>query len=280
MTAAPPSWTIWGGGYGGYSRTAGDANHSERTIRDLGFAAGVDFQLLPDSTVGFAGGFGGTSFALSDGLSSGHSQDFQAAVFGSTQFEAAYISGALVYGYHAMTTNRTLTIAGSDRFQSDFGSHSVAGEVEVGYNVGLLTPYAAVRAQSYMAPGYAETTTSGSSIFALNYNGQNATMVRIEIGTHLGWTTALSDDKQLSLHSTIAWAHDYASGTAPTASFQSLPGSGFTLGGAEAAADSLLLSIGADLAFDNGFTLATSLDSAFTSNSQTYAGKIKLGYRF
>ena len=280
VAATVPNWTIWGGGYGGYSRTAGNDSNAERTIRDFGFAAGVDFQLMPDSTIGFAGGIGGTNFALSDGLSSGHSQDFQAAVFGTTAVDSLYVSGALAYGYHAMTTNRTVTIAGVDQFGAEFGSHSLAGEVEVGYNIGLLTPYAAVRAQSYMAPAYAETTQSGASTFALNYDAQNASTVRLEIGTHLGWSTDLGDDKQLSLHSTIAWAHDYQSGTAQTASFQALPGSSFTLGGAEASADSLLLSVGADLAFDNGFSLAATLDSAFSSNSQNYAGKIKLGYSF
>ncbi|WP_092181682.1 ice-binding family protein [Devosia sp. YR412] len=283
QTPAPRSnWTIWAGGYGGYSDTTGNAGQgsSSRMVRDAGFIAGVDFHLDDNSSFGVAGAVGGTGFSLSDGLSSGRSQDFQAAVFGSTQFEAAYLRGALSYGYRAMSTTRAVTLAGFDQYAASFGTHTVAAELEAGYNLGLLTPYAAVRAQNFSAPAYAETTQAGSSIFALNYDAQTATALRVEIGTRIGWTTDLGDDKQLRLQSSIAWAHDFVSGPAPTASFQALPGSRFSLAGAEGSADSLLLSAGAELLFDNGLSLAASVDSAFAQNSQSYAGKLKLGLSF
>jgi uncharacterized protein with beta-barrel porin domain len=50
--------------------------------------------------------------------------------------------------------------------------------------------------------------------------------------------------------------------------------------GAQAGADSVLLSAGAEVKFFNGFALAGWFDSAFADNSQIYAGNVRVSYRW
>ena len=39
---------------------------------------------------------------------------FQGGVYGSTHWGAAYLSGALSYSWHDVTTDRTVSVAGTD----------------------------------------------------------------------------------------------------------------------------------------------------------------------
>ena len=61
-----PHWSVWGGGYGGYSRSGGnplvEGSH-ELTSRTAGFAAGMDHRIAPGTIFGFALAGGGTGWS-------------------------------------------------------------------------------------------------------------------------------------------------------------------------------------------------------------------------
>ena len=80
-------WSVWGGAFGGYNRTAAIRRWPAATIspRAGGFAGGLDYRVAPDTVVGFALAGGGTNWGLADGLGSGKSDAFQAGVYGSTR---------------------------------------------------------------------------------------------------------------------------------------------------------------------------------------------------
>ena len=161
-------WGVWGGGYGGQNITTGDASAGthDRTARVYGIAAGLDYRITPDTVVGFALGGGGTNFGLAGGYGSGSSDMFQAAIYSMTRINAAYISGALAYGWHHVTTDRFLTVAGTDHLTADFDANSFGGRIEGGYRFAIpglyyvpsfgITPYAAVQVQTYLTPSYSE----------------------------------------------------------------------------------------------------------------------------
>src|SRR5262249_17494245 len=51
-----PRWTAWGGAYGGSNRTSGDlavSGSHDLSARAVGFAAGLDYRLTPDTVAGF-----------------------------------------------------------------------------------------------------------------------------------------------------------------------------------------------------------------------------------
>ncbi len=271
-------WGIWGQAYGGLNKTGGDTNAGthDTTARTYGLATGADYHATPDLLLGFALAGGGTNYGLSDGLGGGHSDVFQIGVYGSKQFGAAYLSAALSYALHWMTTDRTVTVAGTDRLTADFNAHSFGGRLESGYlfNTAFvgITPYAALQVQNFRTPSYSETAASGSAAFALAYDAKSTTTTRTELGAWFDKVVALANGNALALRTRAAWAHDHSSGQGISAAFQTLPGAAFSVNGAAPVANSALLSAGGEFRLASGMSFGAKFDGEFANRSQTYAG--------
>ena len=272
-----PQWTIWAAGFGGSSLTEGNTSTGshDRTVHDYGVALGLDYQLTEEALVGIAVSAGGTDFALADGMGSGSSQMLQGAIYGRADGGTAYISGALAYAYHDVSTERSINVAGLDTFEAKFGAQNIGGEIEVGYHLGWFTPYAAVRGQTVFTPAYDETTTSGASTFALGYAENQTLSARIEVGAMVDWEASF-ETGTIGLHLGAAWAHGLYADNDVEAEFLALPGSPFIIEGAKPAQDSVLLSAGAEIGFDSGFTLAGTINGELSENVQSYGGSLKL----
>jgi uncharacterized protein with beta-barrel porin domain len=287
----PRRWNIWAAGYGGQNNTTGDpmlVGSHDRSERTIGLAAGIDYRVTPYTVAGFALGGGGTNFGLSGGLGGGRSDMLQAAVYSMTRVDAAYLSAALAYAWHRVSTERVLSVAGTDDLTAKFSANNVGGRIEGGYRFAIpgvfflpgfgLTPYAAFQEQAFRTPSYSESAASGSPTFALAYGAQTTTTIRTELGTWFDRSIALDGGAILTLHGREAWAHDHWSDPRITAMFQSLPGSSFTVLGAAPARDLLLSSAGAEVRFRNGISVAGWFDSELANRSQTYTGTARLSY--
>jgi uncharacterized protein with beta-barrel porin domain len=290
----PRRWGVWAAGYGGTTSTNGDlATGTHNTSGSAyGVATGFDYRVTPDTKIGFALAGGHTNFGVAENLGGGHSDMLQAAIYGRTYFDAAYVAGALAYAWHDVTTDRYLSLAGTDHLTASFSAHNIAARIEGGYRFALpeflgwwpghgwFTPYGAVQAQAFFTPAYSESAISGSSVFALNYNSRTTTDVRTELGF---WTTRaipLNDGAVLSLRTRTAWAHDFWSDPSVVATFQSLPGSAFSVTGATPVSDSALFLAGAEIRYRNGWSIAGWFDSDLAPRSQTYTGTARLRYVF
>jgi uncharacterized protein with beta-barrel porin domain len=286
----PSRWGIWAGAYGGQYNVAGDAlaGTSAWSASAYGGALGIDYRATPYTTVGVALAGGRINYDLSGGLGGGSGEMFQSAVYSLTRVNAAYVSAALAYGWYRMSTDRVVTLTGIDDLTADFDANNVGGRIEGGYRFaspgvfGLpgfgFTPYGALQAQYFMTPSYQETAASGASTFALAYNAQTAIMTQTELGAWFDEHVSLSNGTSLALWSRAAWAYDRWSGTNMTAAFEALPGSTFSLIGAVPGPDSLLASVGAQISFENGISLAGEFDSQLSEDSQTYGGFARLRY--
>jgi uncharacterized protein with beta-barrel porin domain len=287
----PRSWGIWAAGYGGQANAAGDAlgvGSHDRSVSAVGFATGLDYRVTPYTVAGFALAGGGTRYGLSDGLGSGRSDMFQAAVYSTTRVDAAYVSAAIAYGFHQFNTDRFVTVAGTDHLAADFAANNIGGRLEGGYRFAIpsvgwpgqsgFTPYAAVQVQAFRTPSYSETALSGASVFALSYDARTITTSRTELGTWLDWSIPVDSGTTLSLLGRAAWAHDYWSAPNITAGFQALPGSIFVVTGAAPATDLLLASAGLEIGFRNGFSVGARFDGEFAENSRKYSGMGRLRY--
>jgi uncharacterized protein with beta-barrel porin domain len=286
----PRRWSVWAAGYGGQSNSAGDAlaGSHNRSVSAFGYASGLDYLVTPYTVVGFALAGGGTNYGVS-GFGSGHSDMFQAALYSTTRIHAAYVSAALAYAWYRVSTDRTVTVAGTDHLTADFSANNVGGRVEGGYRFAIpnvlgwpgqsgFTPYAAAQVQAFRMPSYSETAVAGSSVFALSYDARTTTTIRTELGAWYDWSTPLDHYTALILRTRAAWAHDHWSAPSVTASFQALPGSSFTVFGAPPASDLLLASAVSELWFRNGFSLSALFDGEFAEHSQKYAGTGQLRY--
>jgi outer membrane autotransporter protein len=168
-------------------------------------------------------------------------------------------------------------------------AYNIAGRVETGYRFALpdmgivpgtsgITPYAALQAQQFRTDAYSEVSDSGSNAFALDYAAQTALAIHTEIGVKFDHSMILSPDAILTLRSRIGWGHDENDDMNATASFQAMPGSSFTVYGAEGASDSLLLSGGAELSLSNGFSLLAMVDGSIAKGAHSYAATGRISY--
>jgi len=278
--AYDPRWNVWAAGYGGTQTTDGNGavGSNTATSRLFGTAVGADYRFSPDTLAGFALAGGGTSFSVANG-GSGRSDLFQAGAFVRHTVGAAYLSGALAYGWQDITTNRTVTAAGADQLQARFNANAYAGRLEGGYRVvtpwlgGVgLTPYAAGQFTVFDLPVYAERTLAGSTAFALSYNGRSVTDTRSELGVRADKSFALPD-AILTLRGRAAWAHDFNPDRAIAATFQALPGASFMVNGAAQARDAALTTASAEMTWRNGWSASATFEGEFSNVSRSYAGK-------
>jgi uncharacterized protein with beta-barrel porin domain len=282
---APPRayearWNVWAAGFGGSRTTDGNTTlGSNRTTGSIaGAAVGADHWFSPSTVAGFALAGGGTSFSVANG-GSGRSDLFQAGAFIRHSIASSYITATAAYGWQDISTDRLVTAAGAERLRANFNANAFSGRLEAGRRwalpgfVGIgVTPYAAVQATAFDLPAYAETSATGATGFALNYAGKTVTATRSDFGLR-GDTSFAVTDALLTLRGRAAWAHDYDTDRNVSAVFQSLPGSGFTVSGANAAGDVALTSASAELAFAGGLSLAATFDGEFSDVSRSYAGK-------
>jgi uncharacterized protein with beta-barrel porin domain len=273
-------WSVWAAGFGGSQTTDGNTTlgSNNTTSRVFGVAAGADYRISPTTIAGFALSGGGTSFSVANG-GSGRSDLFQAGAFIRHNAGAAYISGALAYGWQDVTTDRTLTIAGVDRLRAQFNANAFSGRVEGGYRFvspwmgGIgVTPYAAGQFTTFDLPAYAEQVVSGANTFALAYGSRSVTATRSELGLRADKSFAMQT-AILTLRGRVAWAHDFNPDRAIGATFQTLPGASFVVNGARQASDSALTTASAEVKWLSGWSAAATFEGEFSDVTRSYAGK-------
>jgi outer membrane autotransporter protein len=249
------------------------------TASSYGFAAGMDYHAAADTVLGFGLGGGGTNWNLQQALGGGRSDEFQAGVYGTKYFGAAYVAGALSVAENWMHTSRT-SVAG-DQLTASFNAQSFGARLETGYRYAPaaafgFTPYGALQVMTIHTPTYSETDVTGGG-FGLAYNAMDATDTRSELGARFSDQTSVNN-MPLTLRTRLAWAHDWVSDPSLTALFQALPGASFIVNGAMPPKDSALAGAGAELRITPALSLLAKFDGEFARGSQTYAGSGTLRY--
>jgi autotransporter-associated beta strand protein len=273
-------WSVWAAGYGGSQTTDGNTVLGSNNTRSSigGVAVGADYRFSPYTLAGFALAGGATNFSV-NGLGSGRSDLFQAGAFVRHNVGAAYLTGALAYGWQDITTDRTVTVAGTDPLRAQFNANAFSGRAEGGYRFATpwlggigLTPYAAGQFVTFDLPAYAEQVIAGANTFALSYASKSVTDTRSELGLRSDKSFAMQNGI-LTLRGRAAWAHDFNTDRAITPTFQTLPGASFVVNGAAPAHDAALVTASAEMKWLNGFSLAGTFEGEFSKVTASYAGK-------
>lgn len=274
-------------GYGGSQTTRGSSTlgSSNATSRIGGLAVGADYWMAPTTVAGFALAGGGTSFSVAN-AGSGQSDLFQTGAFIRHNVASAYITAAAAYGWQDITTDRTVTIAGTDRLRAEYNASSYSARVEGGDRFVVpsfggvgVTPYAAVQVTAFDLPAYAESANGGGGTFALNYAAKTVTDTRTELGLRSDKSFAVND-AMLTLRGRAAWVHDTNTDRSASATFQSLPGASFVVNGAAVAHDAALTTAAAEMTFRNGVSLAATFEGEFSDVTRSYAGKGVVRYQW
>ena len=278
-------WSVWAAGYGGSQTTDGNSVLGSNNTRSSigGVAVGADYRFSPYTIAGFALAGGATNFSV-NGLGSGRSDLFQAGAFVRHNVGAAYLTGALAYGWQDITTDRTVTVAGTDLLRAQFNANAFSGRVEGGYRFLMpwiggvgLTPYAAGQFVTFDLPAYAEQAIAGANTFALSYAGKSVTDTRSELGLRTDKSYPMPNGI-LTLRGRAAWAHDFNTDRAITPTFQTLPGASFVVNGAALAHDAALVTASAEMKWLSGFSLAGTFEGEFSNVTTSYAGKGMVRY--
>lgn len=287
-----PQFTLWGASYGGVGSITGNAATGAASTQSqvYGIVTGLDDHIAPATVIGFALGGGGTSWQLSQGLGSGHSGMAQASIYGMQHYEPLYVAGALAYSWQGVSTSRTVTLAGFDTLDANFGANVLSARLETGLRLpsdlliashlppnAAITPYGAVQPQVMFVPGYGEYAATGSNQFALSYASQTHSTIRTELGTWFDTDlafTALSFAQAgaLKAYGRIAWAHDFNNESTSVAFFQQLPGSSFLINTAKPAANSALVTSGLEYRLADGWSVLAKFDGEYSPTTSIYAG--------
>src|ERR1019366_10433274 len=203
----------------------------------------------------------------STGSAPGARDLFQAGAFVRHNVGAAYVSGALAYGWQDVTTDRTVTVAGIDRLHAQLNANAWSGRAEGGYRFVTpwmgVTPYAAGQFTTYSLPAYAEQVLAGAGTFSLNYAAKDVTASRSDPGVRTDRSFAMQN-AILTLRGRLAWAHDFNSDRNIAAVFQTLPGASFVVNGAAQAHDEALTTASAEMKWLNGWSAAATFEGEFS----------------
>ena len=275
--AFAPGWSVWAAGYGGAQTTDGNGTTGSNTAtsRVFGAAVGADYRFSANTVAGFALAGGGTNFSVANS-GTGRSDLFQAGAFVRHTVGAAYLSGALAYGWQDVTTNRTVTIAGADQLQARFNANAYSGRVEGGYRFVTpwmgLTPYGAAQFTTFDLPAYAENALVGSNAFALSLrraqrhrHPQRTRPARRQVVRADRCDPHAARPRRLGARLQSRSCHR-----------RHLPGAAgriFVVNGAAQARHSALTTASAEVKWRNGFSVAATFEGEFSNVTRSYAGK-------
>ena len=284
--ALPPvveqNFSVWVAGYGSRSVVDGDTaiGAHDLTVTDRGLAAGLNYTPGDGVGLGIALSMNTAHFDLNQDFGSGRSDSLFLALRGRTTSGSGYLEGAVAMGKSDIETNRTLTVAEIDQFNGQTKGRTLAAHLEAGYRIGMVTPYAALRAKTVKTDAFSETTVSGSSSYALSYGEDTARSLRSELGVGISWPSDLTRAGGASFGLRAAWAHEFADAPASTATFISVPDVSFPVSGAAADRNSLVLAANMQLLARNGFTVDGEVSAEYGGNTRDISGVISAGYRW
>jgi autotransporter-associated beta strand protein len=277
----PAQRNLWLSGFAGSDLASGDTDAGSHKFKDhvSGFAGGADWMVSPNFRLGVAMSAGSSNFHLANDLGLGSIDGYQAGAYGLLRF------GSVLYGAFSgalalddITTNRILTVAGSDQLTAKATAFMMGGRFETGLKLGFVRPYLAFRDQLLSVPAYNETASSGSSTFALSYTARNTNTADVELGIRqatdvpLGrfWTVRFSDQ--------LGWAHDLSGTMSANPQFVSLASSGFTVDGVRVGKDTAVISLGALFRNRKGLGFDLHFNGQSSAASQSYTGVVGLNY--
>ena len=266
--------SLWVNGIGVYSSLQGQASTGSHdlTLQGGGAVLGVEQRINASTVIGAAIADLASSWSLDANLGGGSGNSLQLGLYAHHDLQAGYLSAAMAYGNHWMTTSRSVD---AQTLTAAPWAWTLSGRLEAGYRISqkrsTLTPYAAITVQHYTAPTYGE---SGGDA-ALNVLANGFTDPTTELG--LRWQTVLN---QSTVFLRAAWLHDFNPESIATASFQNLASSAFSIYGAPRAADAALLSAGVDWNLSRNVALKMELGGAFSGQELSANGLAKLSYRW
>jgi uncharacterized protein with beta-barrel porin domain len=278
---------VWASSFAGRSSIAGNPKEDTQSVvaSIVGVTIGADTQLKDGSLLGLSLGRSRQTFAAGTGTGFGKSDDVTITAYARQPlWGAAYIAEALGFGWHKVSTHRTVTVLMTHVLEAEFDAHDVGGRLEGGYNFvlpgrGVLSPFAAIVGDSYAQPAYGEYATRGHNTYAVNYAANTIGTSHVELGTRYYDAFALNPGV-LNLDVALAWQHDLNNNPLVVAQFQTLPGTNFVLRGTSPSIETLLFGLGTRLLIGDRITFGLRGDTRLGARTTIISGSLDFTYRW
>ncbi len=279
--------TLWGSGTGGVSTLRGNAvqGSSTRSETAWSLAAGIDKNVARGINIGAAVSGGRFEGTTANNLGSNSADVFQAGLYGRARFGALSFGAALAYTYFDISSTRNAAVIGLLGINGKTDAHGFSGRFEGAYEAfnlsGLgISPFAAVQGSIFSIGGYTETVGAGqNNAAALRVASSSPGTVRGELGLRLEQQGVINGVQVLAF-ARSAWGIYGARDASATAAFIGLPGSTFTITGAQNDTSTALVAAGLDVKLTPSVTLGGRFDGEYGNRTARSSGTAKLKIAF
>src|SRR5260370_4966863 len=243
----PHQGGAWASGLGGAQGLNADSSTGSAASQQAvgGGAFGADYRVGPQTLVGGAVGFSGSSYTVSATSANGQATGVHFGLYASHDFQPFYVTSALAYSHFDGNATRVVSgIGNTETERASPASNQLARRGTVGrvFDIGQfqgsqmsVTPFAALQPAGLWTPGFSESSVAqtGTGVFALTYQPQSTASLPTFLGAQLDGQTEINA-RPLKAWLRAAWGHCFLSSRSVTAGFTVLPGSSFTGDGARA----------------------------------------------
>jgi uncharacterized protein with beta-barrel porin domain len=200
----------WVRGFGGSGSVEVSTLADDQSLQFGGVAAGYDFALRPQLTVGGLFVFSEATVAQDAPGYSNNIDSWQLGVYGRWQAARAYVDVTAGYSHHDFDSDRTIVLGPSTlQAKSSFVGHSWNSRIESGYGMGpgrVLEPFVAFNHTTQKTDGYAER---GAGALALVTAANTETSLTSELGLRLNFDLPLPSRLTAGVALYGAWAHEF-----------------------------------------------------------------------
>ncbi|MFG1365594.1 autotransporter domain-containing protein [Xanthobacter versatilis] len=275
--ADAPVWIGWAQGYGQWLSTDSNGNAAAADTNLGGVLLGGDVSLA-NTVFGLAAGY--SSASTSTDFASADTETWRIAAYGGARFDAIKLRAGASYGWSSIDTSRFVALTGEAPRASYDGT---AGNLfaEAGYTVALggvaFEPFAGIGWTSVNLGSFAETN---APVAGLASEGTSFDTAYTTLGLRLATTFAVGSGIAVTPHASAGWRHAFGDVVPEAAVAFVNTGTVFGVEGLPIAQDSLVGSLGIDLAFATGVTLTLAYDGMAGDGASYNAGKAALAVKF
>ncbi|THV17281.1 autotransporter domain-containing protein [Rhizobium rhizophilum] len=280
VTPKPAGPVAWAEAYGGWGKSFGENGDADLSNSIGGIAFGID-TAVPDTTwrLGILGGYGAASFELSDGRSSGDSDDFDIGLYGGNQWGPLALRFGALFKHQQVSTERTVDFGGfTDQLSADYGTNTVQAFAELGYEVKVedirLEPFVSLAQVHMHTPAFTEE--GGAASLSRQASDTNLTFTNLGLRAATDWQLA---GKGVTIRGGAAWQHAFGD-TATASSLSFAGGSDFVTSSKIVADNSLLLQAGIDMPMGDLATVGVSFDGSYSNRGNAQTVKLNFQKQF
>jgi outer membrane autotransporter protein len=259
----PPA--VWGQVFGSRGVNDASAGAAKLKRRSWGFLAGSDRPVGEVSRIGVAVGYSRSDFDVSARSSSGDSNNFHLAGYGSTQLGVVDFAGTFSYTYGDAEAERTVIVGGlTNDLSASYGTHTVQASVEAATDIGMisvvLTPFAGLAGAYVRTESFTETGGPAALTVEASNNTTGITSLGLRLRHQAG---------KVTLTGSSAWRHAFGDvDPSSRMAFASTPASSFTVRGTPVSEDTLALGAQIRLGLDEGVDLSFGYSGEFATDAR------------